>query len=251
MPRSSAQRSNEAATGLLGGGSWTSQVCMPGKHRRTNVRPPVVSAGQSPQPSQSVSFDQAPAFKLHDPRHSRSTRSQDQLSIRSHPSLAQTSNGNDSSTARPITCTLLPDRVLLLTHSYCSSAYTAHQDPIHQHSGIYDASRLLWVWVRCWVGAGRDAVAGGPAPWPSGPGSPASLKMRRCSGCSQVRTRSPARSGWRHCGGLIPAPGWTPGRCRRRCGSWQPRGGLRSASWRQLSGCGTSWSALPVAGSSQ
>src|SRR5512133_2527396 len=30
MPRSSAQRSNEAATGLLGGGSWTSQVCMPG-----------------------------------------------------------------------------------------------------------------------------------------------------------------------------------------------------------------------------
>jgi TrwC relaxase len=33
--------------------------------------------------------------------------------------------------------------------------------------------------------------AGGSAPWPSGRGSPASLKMRQYTGCSQVRTHSP------------------------------------------------------------
>jgi TrwC relaxase len=41
-------------------------------------------------------------------------------------------------------------RVLLLTHSYCSSAHTAHRHPNLQHSGIYDAS----------VGCGLGEVVG-------------------------------------------------------------------------------------------
>src|SRR5215218_10242288 len=35
-----------------------------------------------------------------------------------------------NATSRPITLPYFYFRVLLLTHSYCSSAYTAHQDPI-------------------------------------------------------------------------------------------------------------------------
>jgi hypothetical protein len=51
-----------------------------------------------------------------------------------------------NATFRPITLPYFHYRVLLLTHSYCRNAYTAHQDPNLQHSGIYDASRLRWSW---------------------------------------------------------------------------------------------------------
>ena len=81
-------------------------------------------------------------------------------------------------------------------------------------------------WVRCWFGAWCDAVAGGSGPWLSASVWKGSPRRRRFGGYSQVRTRALGSSGWRRCGGLIPAPGWTPDQSRRRCGSWRPPRGV-------------------------